>query len=118
MATTTTAFGRTMTRIFGSRNDRLLKRFRRMVAEINAFEPRVLGLTDEQLRDRTQEIRAGLTSGKLKSTDVLPEALAIVREAMDRHIGMRQVFNPDENFDPDKVRRRDARPRTTPCKAR
>ncbi len=102
MATTTTAFGRTMTAIFGSRNDRLLKRYRRIVADINAFEPKVLGLTDEQLRDRTQEIRAGLTSGKLKSADVLPEALAIVREGMDRHIGMRQVFNPDENFDPDK----------------
>ncbi len=102
MATTTTAVGRTMTRIFGSRNDRLLKRYRRIVADINAFEPKVLGLTDEQLRDRTQEIRAGLVAGKLKSTDVLPEALAIVREGMDRHIGMRQIFNPDENFDPDK----------------
>jgi preprotein translocase subunit SecA len=102
MATTTTAVGRTLTKIFGSRNDRLLKRYRRIVAEVNAMEPKVQLLTDEQLRDRTQELRAGLTSGKLKSPDVIPEALAIVREAMDRHIGIRQIFNPDENFDPDK----------------
>ena len=102
MATTTTAFGRTMTRIFGSRNDRLLKRYRRIVDQINAFEPKVLGLTDEQLRDRTQEIRTALTAGTLKSGDMIPEAFAIIREGMDRHIGMRQIFNPDENFDPDK----------------
>jgi preprotein translocase subunit SecA len=102
MATTTTAVGRFMTRIFGSRNDRLLKRYRRMVAEINGMEPKVMALTDEQLRDRTQELRTGLVAGKLRSADVMAEAFAIVREGMDRHIGMRQIFNPDENFDPDK----------------
>ena len=102
MATTTTAVGRTLTRIFGSRNDRLLKRYRRIVAEINGFEPQVQQLTDEQLRERTAAIRTGLVAGTLKSNDVLPEAFAIVREGMDRHIGIRQIFNPDENFDPDK----------------
>ena len=102
MATTTTAFGRTMTKIFGSRNDRLLKRYRRIVGEVSAMEPKVRELTDEQLKDRVQEIRAALVAGKLRSADVLPEAFAIIREAMDRHIGIRQIFNPDENFDPDK----------------
>jgi preprotein translocase subunit SecA len=97
-----TIVGKALTTVFGSRNDRLIKRYRRMVADINAMEPKVQALTDEQIRDRTQELRSGLTTGKLKSADVLPEALAIVREAMDRHIGIRQIFNPDENFDPDK----------------
>ena len=103
MAAPTTPVGRALTAVFGSRNDRLIKRYRRIVADINAMEPKVTPLTDEQLKDRTQELRAGLIAGKLKSTDVLPEALAIVREGMDRHIGIRQIFNPDENFDPDKL---------------
>ncbi|HLL90938.1 MAG TPA: SEC-C metal-binding domain-containing protein, partial [Tepidisphaeraceae bacterium] len=54
------------------------------------------------LRGRAQELRAGLIAGQLRSTDVLPEAFAIIRESMDRHIGIREVFNPEQNFDPDK----------------
>ena len=102
MATQSTAVGRVLTGIFGSRNDRLIKRYRRMVGDINAMEPKVVALTDEQLKDRTQALRAGLVAGKLKSADVMSEAFAIVREGMDRHIGIRQIFNPDENFDPDQ----------------
>jgi preprotein translocase subunit SecA len=91
-----------LTTIFGSRNERLIKRYRKIVDQVNAKEPAIAVLTDEQLRARTQELRAGLVSGKLKSPDVLPEAFAIIRESMDRHIGIRQIFNPDENFDPDQ----------------
>src|ERR1019366_9146828 len=95
--------GKVLTKIFGSRNDRLIKRYHRMVEQINAIEPQIAVLTDEQLRTRTQEIRAGLTGGKLKSADVLSEVFAIIRESMDRHIGIRQIFNPDETFDPEKL---------------
>jgi preprotein translocase subunit SecA len=94
--------GAIATKIFGSRNERLIKRYKKMVEQINAVEPQVQAYDDQQLRDRTQELRVGLTSGKIKSSDVVPEVFAIIRESMDRHIGMRQVFNPDENFDPDQ----------------
>jgi len=95
-----------LTRIFGSRNDRLLKRYRAVVAKINAFEPQMVRMTDEQLRQRTQEIRAGIRAGTIKPADVLPECFAIMRESLDRHVGMRQIFNPEEDplyrFDPDQ----------------
>jgi preprotein translocase subunit SecA len=71
------------------------------------MEPTVQAYTDEQLRSRTAELRQGLTSKALKSEDVLPEAFAIIREAMDRQIGIRMIFNPEEDplqkFDPDKL---------------
>jgi preprotein translocase subunit SecA len=95
-------FGKFVTKIFGSRNDRLIKRFRKLVEQINSMEPKVVAFDDKQLRDRTLELRAGLMSGKIKSGDVLPEVFAIIRESMDRHIGIRQIFNPEENFDPEK----------------
>jgi preprotein translocase subunit SecA len=97
-----------LTRIFGSRNERLLKRYNRIVAQINSMESKVQAMTDEQLRARTQEIRANLTGKNptLTSAEVLPEAFAIIRESMDRNIGIRQIFNPDEDplhkFNPDK----------------
>ena len=94
--------GKVLTKIFGSRNDRLLKRYRAIVEKINEWEPKVAAMTDDQLRARTQELRAGLTAKKLRSTDVMPEAFAIIRESMDRHIGIREIFNPEQNFDPDK----------------
>jgi preprotein translocase subunit SecA len=91
-----------LTFFFGSRNERLLKRYRATVAQINNLEPKIQIMTDPALRERTQELHDGLKSGKLHSTDVLPEAFAIIRESMDRHIGIRTIFNPDENFEPDK----------------
>ena len=60
-------------------------------------------MTDPELRTRTQELRAGLASRQLKTADVMPEAFAIIRESMDRHIGIRSIFNPDANFDPDQL---------------
>src|SRR5687767_823432 len=96
-------FGKVIIKIFGSRNERLLKRYHRIVDQINALEAKVRPLTDEQLRARTQELRTGLTKRTIKPADVLPEAFAIIRESMDRHIGIRQIFNPDEHFDPDQL---------------
>src|SRR4051794_3310431 len=95
--------GKVLTMVFGSRNERLLKRYRRIVEQINAKEADVQVLTDEQLRARTQELRAGLTGDSLNAVDTLPEALAIMRESMDRNIGIREIFNPEQNFDPDKL---------------
>src|SRR5580658_8730714 len=96
-------FAKALTKVFGSRNERLLKRYHRAVEQVNAMEPKIQALTDPQLRERTQEIRAGLVAGKLKSLDILPEAFAIVRESMDRHIGIRAIFDPENKFDPDTL---------------
>ena len=99
--------GKVLTKIFGSRNERLLKRYHRIVDQVTALEPKAQVMTDEQLKARTAELRAGLTGKTLKSADVFPEGFAIIREAMDRQIGIRQIFNPEEDplakFDPDKL---------------
>ena len=92
-----------LTGIFGSRNERLLKRFHRIVDRINQLEPEVQQLTDAQLRNRTQELRSGVSSGKLHPSDILPECFAIIRESMDRHMGIRSIFDPESHFDPDKL---------------
>jgi preprotein translocase subunit SecA len=96
------SIGKALTKVFGSRNERLLKRYNKIVAQINALEPKIQQMTDDELRNRTQELRKGLTEGKLSSADVLPEAFAIIRESMDRHIGIRTIFSPESNFDPDQ----------------
>jgi preprotein translocase subunit SecA len=95
-------FGKILTKVFGSRNERLLKRYQRVVERVNEHEPQVQLKSDAELRARTQEMRAGLKAKKLQIADVLPEAFAIIRESMDRHIGIREIFNPEQNFDPDR----------------
>src|SRR5437588_212082 len=95
--------GKVLTKVFGSRNERLLKRYRAIVAEVNEWEPKISEMTDPELRARTQELREGLAAGKLRTVDVLPEAFAIIRESMDRHIGIRSIFNPENHFDPEQL---------------
>ena len=77
-----------LTRIFGSRNDRLLKQYRKTVERINALESGLEGLTDEQLRDKTQEFRQRLGAGETIDA-LLPEAFAVVREGAKRVMKMR-----------------------------
>ena len=85
-----------LTTVFGSRNERLLKRYRKFVDQIAALEPEMQKKTDGELRARTLELREGIRSGKLRSADVLHEAFAIIRESMDRNIGIREIFNPEQ----------------------
>jgi len=75
-------------KIFGTRNDRLLKQFRRQVAQINALEPQIQALSDQALRAYTQTFRDKLAQGSTLD-DLLPEAFAVVREAGKRVFGMR-----------------------------
>ncbi len=77
-----------LTQIFGSRNDRLLKGFRRTVEKINALEPQFEGLDDAALKGKTEEFRARLAQGETLD-DLLPEAFATVREAGKRVLKMR-----------------------------
>mgnify|MGYP001788625195 FL=1 len=81
-------FPKILTQIFGSRNDRLLKTYRRTVEQINALEPQFEKLTDVELRAKTEEFRQRLQSGSTLD-DLLPEAFAVVREGSKRTLKMR-----------------------------
>jgi preprotein translocase subunit SecA len=74
--------------IFGSRNDRLLKDYRKTVATINALEPSLEKLSDAELQAKTPELRQKIGAGAPLDS-VLPEAFAVVREASRRVLGMR-----------------------------
>ncbi|MGV6818536.1 MAG: preprotein translocase subunit SecA [Thiotrichales bacterium] len=75
-------------KIFGSRNDRLVKQYRKKVEAINALEPEIEQLSDEALKAKTAEFRARLEEGASLDS-LLPEAFAVVREASKRVLGMR-----------------------------
>ena len=77
-----------LTSIFGSRNDRLLKQYRKVVAQINALEPSMEKLDDAALRGKTDEFKARLAQGETLDA-LLPEAYAVVREASKRVMKMR-----------------------------
>ena len=77
-----------LTQMFGSRNDRLLKTYRKAVQEINVLEPAFEKLDDLQLRGKTDELRARLAKGDTLD-QVMAEAFAVVREAGKRALKMR-----------------------------
>ena len=85
-----------LTSIFGSRNSRLLKQYRRRVARINALEPQMEALSDDELRGKTREfqtrIQEEVAAGKPVNDvldAILPEAFAVCREGSKRILGMR-----------------------------
>ena len=75
-------------KVFGSRNDRLLKQYRKEVAKINALEPQMQALSDEELQAKTAEFKQRLAEGS-SLDDLLVEAFAVCREAGSRVLGMR-----------------------------
>ncbi len=75
-------------KIFGSRNDRLVRQYGQTVKKINALEPTIQALSDEQLQGKTAEFRQRLEKGESLDA-LLPEAFAVVREAGKRVLGMR-----------------------------
>lgn len=77
-----------LTQIFGSRNDRLLKQYRRVVERINALEPQFEKLSEDELRGKTAEFRQRVAAGT-SLDDLLPEAFAVVREGGKRLMKMR-----------------------------
>jgi len=77
-----------LTRIFGSRNERLIKQYQESVRAINALEPAMAALSDGALRDETAELKQKVAAGATLD-DVLPEAFAVVREAGKRTLNMR-----------------------------
>jgi len=77
-----------LTKIFGSRNDRLLKQYRKTVERINALEAGLEALSDDELRGKTQSFRDRFAAGETLD-DLLPEAFAVVREGSKRVMKMR-----------------------------
>ncbi len=75
-------------KIFGSRNQRLVKQYQKTVTSINALEPQIEQLTDDQLRAKTDEFRQRVASGEALDK-LLPEAFAVCREASKRVLKMR-----------------------------
>lgn len=80
--------GKFIKKIFGSRNERLVKTMRKVADKINDFEPALQALTDEQLKAKTDEFRQRLEQGE-ELNSVMPEAFAVVREAGQRSLGLR-----------------------------
>ncbi len=77
-----------LTRIFGSRNQRLLRQYSKSVGRINDLEPELEKLSDEQLAAKTEEFRGRFEKGETLD-DLLPEAFAVAREAARRTLGLR-----------------------------
>ena len=75
-------------RVFGSSNDRLVKKLEKTVQQVNAFEPMIEALSDAELAAQTDKFRGQLEQGKTLD-DIMPEAFATVREASKRVLGMR-----------------------------
>src|SRR4051812_8553933 len=81
-------FGALAKKVFGSANDRRLKTYKPKIAAINALEPEVSRLSDDELRARTQGFRDQIAAGKTLD-DILVPAFATVREAAKRTLGQR-----------------------------
>jgi preprotein translocase subunit SecA len=77
-----------LTQVFGSRNQRLVKELSRTVAAINALEPSVSALKDEDFPLKTRELKARFAAGTPLDA-LIPEAFALVRESSRRKLGMR-----------------------------
>ncbi len=81
-------FANSLSKVFGSRNDRLIKELTRIVGRINQFEPRLESLSDAQLSAKTDEFKQSIAGGTAVD-DILPEAFAVVREVSKRTLGLR-----------------------------
>jgi preprotein translocase subunit SecA len=79
-----------LTKIFGSRNDRLLKTYRKNTERINGLEAQFAKLSDEELRAKTDEFKQRVAQGEALES-LLPEAFAVVREGSKRVMKMRHL---------------------------
>jgi preprotein translocase subunit SecA len=89
-------FAHFLTKVFGSKNERELKKLQPVVENINAIEPQVRAMNDEALKTQTQLFKERLKNGE-SLDDILPQAFATVREASVRTLRMRH-FDVQELF--------------------
>ncbi len=90
--------GSILSKVFGSRNERIVKKYTSRVDAIGELEPQMRALTDAELRAKTEEFRKRFDGGEAVN-DLLIEVFAAARESMDRSIGIRSIFNPEQEFD-------------------
>ncbi len=88
-----------MKKLFGTRNERMVKRYMRVVDQVSVREEETRTLTDAELRAKKDDFIKRIEDGT-KAEDLIPEVFAIAREAMDRNVGIRNIFNPEHGFDP------------------
>ena len=93
-------FGWAARKLFGTRNQRLVNRYLTKVDQVSALEDQVRTLTDPELRAKTAEFQGRFENGE-SSESMMAEIFAVAREAMDRAVGIRNIFNPDHGFDPE-----------------
>jgi preprotein translocase subunit SecA len=98
----TQKISKSMSKIFGSRNDRMIKKYNQRVEAINALEDQISNLTDAELKAKTDEFRKRTEQGEPEK-QMLPEIMAVAREMMDRFVGIRSILNPEFKFDPTKL---------------
>src|SRR4030066_1303987 len=85
--------GTLLGKVFGTKNEREMKRVWPMVEQVNSMETQMTGLSDEQLREKTEEFRKKLEAGT-SLDNILPEAFAVVREVSRRRLRMRHFDVP------------------------
>jgi preprotein translocase subunit SecA len=98
----TDKISKSMSKIFGSRNDRMIKKYNLRVEAINALEDEISNLTDAELKAKTESFRERAEQGE-SERQMLPEIMAVAREAMDRFVGIRNILNPEHKFDPSQL---------------
>ncbi len=86
--------GTMINKVFGTRNERVVKKFVQRVQSVAALEEKYASLTDAELRARTESFRERIDGGE-PTAKLLDDILACAREAMDRHVGIRNMFNPE-----------------------
>jgi len=86
-------------KLFGTRNERMVRHYLRIVEQVSAQEDEVRRLTDAELKGKTAEFRRRVADGE-SAGDMIPDVFAVAREVMDRAVGIRNIFNPDLKFDP------------------
>ncbi len=91
--------GKAMRKMFGSRNERMVKRYMQIVDQVGSHEDDVRKLSDAELRARTEAFRERIAGGE-SPKGMIPEVFAVAREVMDRNVGIRNIFNPELEFDP------------------
>ncbi len=91
--------GPVLNKIIGTRNERFVRRYTSRADAINRLEPEIRALSDEELRSKFVALRERHDKGA-RTDDLMVEAFAVAREAMDRAVGIRNIFDPQKHFDP------------------
>ncbi len=96
------SISQSLVKIFGSRNERIVRKYMQTALRAGEFESNVSGLSDSELKAKTAEFKDAISSGR-DPEEILPEAFAVMREAADRHLGIRNTLVDEYAFDAGKL---------------